>query len=83
MANTVPNNSNNNGDERKKHGKNNKVNKGKNYEALHIAVCQKKRTNSNQSLGRWCGERELSERCGQSTQNDLVNNSAQEQKYQK
>lgn len=28
-------------------------------------------------------ERELSERCGQSTQNDLVNNSAQEQKYQK
>lgn len=58
MANTVPNNSNNNGDERKKHGKNNKVNKGTNYEELHIAVCQNKRTNSNQSLGRWCGERE-------------------------
>lgn len=58
MANTVPNNRNNNGDERKKHCKNNKVNKGKNYEALHIAVCQNKRTNSNQSLGRWCGERE-------------------------
>lgn len=34
---------------RKKDGKNNKVNKGKNYEALHIAVCQNKRTNSNQT----------------------------------